>query len=86
LRLDRCAISFVVLAIAAGPDLSTAGAQGTSGTSAGTVVEPKGAVVPGATVTVRSGTSEARTAVTDAAGGYTLPDLPAGVYGVEVQL
>ena len=86
LRLDRCAISFVVLAIAAGADLPTAGAQATSGTIAGTVLDPKGAVVPGATVTVRSGTSEAGTAVTDAAGGYTVPNLPAGVYGVEVQL
>ena len=83
--LVRCAISFIVLAITAGAG-SPAGAQGTSGTIAGTVLDPSGAAVPGATVTVTSGTTEAGTAVTDAAGSYTVHNLAAGAYRVEVQL
>ena len=83
--LVRCAISFIVLAITAGAG-SPAGAQGTSGTIAGTVQDPSGAAVPGATVTVTSGTTEAGTAVTDAAGSYTVHNLAAGAYRVEVQL
>ena len=78
-------LSFIVLAITAGAG-SPAGAQGTSGTIAGTVLDPSGAAVPGATVTVTSGTTEAGTAVTDAAGSYTVHNLAAGAYRVEVQL
>ena len=51
-----------VASVVALPRLSSA--QTTSGVIAGTVLDPQGAIVPGATVTViNEGTTEARTAV-----------------------
>ena len=85
--LHQCALSFVVVAVASGAWVSPAGAQGTSGAIVGTVLDPNGTPVPGATVTVTSLDGKAvRTAVTDAAGAYTVPGLAAGAYRVEVQL
>ena len=52
----------------------------------GKVTDPKGAVVPNATVVVRNeGTSVERTAQTDGEGNYQLAALPVGNYRVEVQ-
>ena len=83
--LQQFAVSFAVLAIT-GASVSPAHAQGTSGTLAGTVLDPSGAPVPGATVTVTSSTNQVTTVVTDGTGSFTIPNLPAGAYRVEVQL
>ena len=81
------AISFVILVITAGAYVSPAAAQGTVGAITGTVVDPIGAVLPGAAVTVTStGTNEVRTTFTDGAGVYVVANLTAGTYRVEVQL
>ena len=84
--LERCAVSLMFLTMVTGGHVSPAGAQGTAGTITGTVLDPSGAPVPGGTVTVTSAANEVRTAVTDAAGRYSIPNLAAGTYGVGVQV
>jgi Carboxypeptidase regulatory-like domain/TonB-dependent Receptor Plug Domain len=55
------------------------------GTVLGSVTDPSGAVVAGATVKVRNlGTGLERTTVTSADGSYSVPELPIGSYSVTV--
>ena len=55
------------------------------GTILGTVTDPSGAVVAGATVKVKNlGTGLERTTVTSADGSYSVPELPIGSYSVTV--
>src|SRR5687768_10488217 len=57
--------------------------QATTGTIQGTVVDPNGAVVNGASVTVKSiNTGFERTVTTNSDGFFTAPLLPLGVYRV----
>ena len=56
-------------------------AQKTTGDITGTVTDSTGAVLPGVTVTaVCPATNFTRTVVTDAQGGYSMPELPVCVY------
>jgi hypothetical protein len=52
----------------------------------GSVTDPSGAVIPGATVTVtrQEGNAVPRAVQTDARGDYTVSDLPAGTYRIAV--
>src|SRR4051794_35867441 len=60
-------------------------AQGPVGTLTGTITDPAGAAVPGATVTaINSGTGVETRTTTTSTGTYTLPYLPAGTYTVRV--
>ena len=60
--------------------------QNTSGAIQGTVVDPSGAALPGATVTARNmGTGVTATATTTERGVYALPNLPPGSYAVTVE-
>lgn len=60
-------------------------AQGTTGQIAGTVTDPNGAVVPGATVrAINLGTNATRETTTDSEGIYGFQLLPPGRYRVEV--
>ena len=60
-------------------------AQTASGTIAGTVVDPAGAAVAGATVTATSlDTNEARTVTTSKVGSYRIEAVNPGTYRVEV--
>src|ERR1700722_12239143 len=60
-------------------------AQSNSGTIVGTVTDPSGAVVSGATVSISNPVSEyARTAVTDKAGRYQFTSLPFNPYHLTV--
>ncbi len=62
-------------------------AQTFRGTILGTVTDPSGAVVAGATVTVKNaGTGLTRTTQTSADGSYALPELPIGTYTVTITL
>src|SRR3989442_5081701 len=62
-------------------------AQSFTGQVVGTVTDPSGAVLPGVSVTVtNTGTNAARQVITNEAGGYTVPGLPAGEYKVEARL
>jgi hypothetical protein len=55
------------------------------GTILGSVTDPSGAVVAGATVKVRNGaTGIERTTVTSADGSYSVPELPIGTYSVTI--
>ena len=73
---------FVVLAVPA-----PLGAQGTTGTVSGTVVDESRAVLPGVTIQVKNVENGAtRTLVTDAAGRYRALNLPPGLYSVTADL
>jgi Carboxypeptidase regulatory-like domain len=62
-------------------------AQETTGTIAGNVSDSTGAAVVGATVTTtNTQTNTVRSTVTDSAGQYTLPSLPAGTYSLSVEM
>src|SRR5216683_641518 len=64
---------------------SSAWAQKTSGTIAGTVTDDSGALVAGASVTVTSVQTEAtRTSQTNSAGLFSFPELNPGVYNITV--
>ncbi|MBA3297569.1 MAG: carboxypeptidase regulatory-like domain-containing protein, partial [Acidobacteria bacterium] len=59
----------------------------TAATVSGIVLDPSGAVVPGVTVTAKSGaTGLLRTAVTGPEGRYVLAQLPPGLYELRVEL
>jgi hypothetical protein len=64
-----------------------ASAQTIYGSVLGTVADPSGAVIPGATVYVTNlGTAEKRTVVTDSTGNYRFVNLVPGRYRVEVEM
>ena len=82
LRL-RIPVILVLAALWAG----TAQAQVDTGTILGTIRDHSGAVVPGATVSVREATTNALTTlVTDAAGNYVATPLRIGTYTISVEL
>ena len=70
--------------------LAPAGAFAQAGSTAqisGTVTDESGGVLPGVDVTVtQTDTGLTRSAVSDATGGYTLPNLPVGPYRLEASL
>jgi len=64
---------------------TTAGAQVLYGTLTGNVTDSSGAVVAGATVTIRhKETGQSRDGVTDANGSYDFPTVQAGAYSIKV--
>jgi len=56
--------------------------QGATGTLQGRVLDPTGAVIPQAQVTVTSGSGKSAGAVSDGTGSYQVRGLPAGAYTV----
>jgi hypothetical protein len=82
LEFRRLGYAVVVVMIALFTVLPAA-AQTITGSIAGDVTDSTGAVVPGATVTVRNaGTGLERTATTSNSGSYRIPELPIGEYKV----
>jgi|SRR5579871_1181904 len=72
--------SFLLLAT-----MCTAWAQGPVGTLNGTVLDPAGAVVPGAAVVIANNdTNVELKTTTTSAGAYTIPYVPAGTYKIRV--
>jgi carboxypeptidase family protein len=66
---------------------SGAYAQSDRGTITGTVVDPDGGVVPGASVVAENPENGARyETVTTQTGNYTLPEVPVGTYNLNVEL
>ncbi|MEO8727640.1 MAG: TonB-dependent receptor, partial [Acidobacteriaceae bacterium] len=63
---------------------AVAWAQSTSGTILGTVTDPSGALVPGATITIKSldKNAVARVVTSDKNGDYQAPTLPVGRYSI----
>ncbi len=85
-RAWKCAsIGFLVCLLALLVSVSPAFAQsGSTGALTGTVSDPSGGVIAGATVTATSlGTGQSRTATTDANGSYKFSLLPPGNYSVK---
>src|SRR5215813_8870473 len=77
----------LVLALSLLLVVTPAFAQKTTGDITGSVLDSTGAVLPGVTVTARCGdTGAARTATTDQAGGFTIPELPVCVYKVTAEI
>src|ERR1700704_2769766 len=61
-------------------------AQSDLGSITGFVKDPTGAVIPNATVTVRNeATGSERKATTNEAGSFTVTNIPAGFYTVDVE-
>jgi hypothetical protein len=76
-----------IIALIAGFAPTPAFGQVTTASIRGTVTDSTGAVVPGATVTVKGEqTGFTRETATNAAGFYSLSELPVGTYSVEVTL
>jgi trimeric autotransporter adhesin len=79
-------LTFALLAAFAMLASGVAFGQIKSGVITGTVSDPTGAVIPGATVTVvNQETNITATAVTDESGGFTVPYLAPGLYTVNVE-
>src|SRR5437899_2512375 len=77
--LLTCASAFLLLTLAA----AAAWSQTASATLSGVVEDEKGAVVPGAKVTITNpATGLEHIAVTDSEGAYTFPFLPPATYNV----
>ena len=77
----RIAFSLLALMFAAG-----AYAQGGNVTITGTVMDPSGALIPGATITVTNkSTGTVRTDKADSNGQFNVPSLPPATYTVSVQ-
>ena len=81
-----CRFAFVILSLASVlMFVSTSFAQQTLGTLNGTVTDPSGASVPGATVTAtNAGINVTRTATTQDNGFFQIFNLPIGTYKVSV--
>ena len=75
----------VVLLLTITATFLTTSAQTVSGSLSGTVTDPTGALLPGATVTARNtATSQTFTVVTDESGRFFFSGLPVGTYFVRV--
>src|SRR5262245_60687516 len=62
-------------------------AQGATAAISGTILDPTGAAIPGASISVRNvGTAFTRTVISDDQGRYTAPELPIGEYEVQGSL
>src|ERR1700692_3628126 len=80
--LGQVFFAALILSLAAMPGR----AQTFRGTILGTVTDATGAVIPGATVTIRNvNTGLVRTTETQADGSYRVPELPIGTYNVTVE-
>src|SRR5262245_59723658 len=79
----RALVGAVLLVLASSADTW---AQATAQLT-GAVRDESGAVLPGVTVTLtQTDTGFTRTVVTDADGGYVMPNLPTGPYRLDVSL
>ena len=86
-RLFRYLALFFLAGEFTGSSLIRLHAQATNGTIQGTVTDPSGAVVNGATVEVKNlRTGVARSAVTNEQGRYRVPDLIVGDYETQVKM
>jgi hypothetical protein len=66
---------------------STLFAQTETGRITGTVTDPSGSVVPGATITLTSTTTgTVRTTTSDSVGRYVIANVPAGTYTIKFEL
>lgn len=77
---------FCILSLLIGLTAAAGWSQVVSGTMLGSVTDSSGAVVPNAKVTItESQTSVSHTAQTNESGNYIVPNLPPGIYTVDVE-
>src|SRR5437870_917821 len=80
---SRIIILAAVMMLAAG----NLHAQGATAAISGTVLDPTGAAIPGASISVRNvGTAFTRSVISDDQGRYVAPELPIGEYEVQASL
>ncbi len=78
-------LSLAAASLAAAVFTAPSHAQQVQGTLSGTISDPSGAVIPGASITITSlGTGLTRTQQSGSNGNFTFHDLPSGSYRVEV--
>jgi hypothetical protein len=80
----RLALSSAMGLIGVGLSTGTVLAQGTTGTIAGTVTDPDGALVQAAAISVYSASGSAKKLVSDAAGAFVVVRLVPGRYELKV--
>src|SRR5262245_4591332 len=86
-RSSRVLLFLTVVLVLAAPLHLAAQSQAAGGTIEGTITDESGAVLPGASVTVRNpATGAVRDVHTDGAGRYSAPLLPVGTYEVTAAL
>src|SRR5215510_2673191 len=87
-NMNHNRVALVVLLFLVGSSaVSSSYGQTTFGQITGTVVDPSGAVVPGATVTViNEGTQIAREASTSTSGVFSITNLNVGTYRVRIRV
>ena len=86
MRRSALTLLFFSFVVALSPLVAPAQTTGSSSIS-GTITDPSGAVVPGATVEIRNPVSEySRTATTDNTGKFTFPNVPLNPYHMTVNL
>lgn len=85
IRLVRLALASIAALATAWMAVTPVAAQSGRGTMTGTVADPGGAVVPNAAISALNSETGARfETVSTGTGNYTLAQLPAGVYNLEV--
>jgi len=85
MRFKSALFGTLLLLFGLGITASTSMAQGTSATITGTVMDPTGAVIPGATVTIHNPVSGLeRTATTDQVGNFAFVNVPFNPYHMTV--
>jgi hypothetical protein len=73
------------LAASAFPQASDKEAAASTASIAGTVTDPSGALIVGATITVTDAAKGVHTATTNDQGHYAIKDLPAGTYDISIE-
>ena len=62
-------------------------AQTITGVISGSVIDPSGRAIPGATITlINEGTGDSRSTISEATGGFVFPALLSGAYTVKVEV
>lgn len=86
MRIRKCAFLFCLVLLSATLNL-IAQSGGNSTSVTGTVADPSGAVVPGATVEIQNPISQfSRSLVTDSNGNFNIPNVPFNPYHLTVKI
>src|SRR5689334_11573516 len=85
MQINKCLVVLLTCLLCALAVSGMAQSLGSAGTVTGMVVDPNGAVIPGATVTIQNSvTGYRRTATTDASGAFRFADVPPNNYQLTV--
>ncbi len=82
MKRAKCLLIVIAVLLGALATPATVFGQGSTGTIQGRVLDPTGAVIPNAQVTVSSASGKGASAVSDGTGSYQVRGLPAGAYTV----